>query len=462
MTTFNYIKSAPAITSYDNSLDAWVPELWAQESLAILEENMVIGNLVHRDFSTDIANFGDTVNTRKPGEFSAKRKTDADDVTVQDATAENIPVKLDQHIHTSFMIKDGQESLSFKSLIDVYLKPAALSLARRADQILLGQAYQFLKNSYGAAGTLTKDVVKSYFLNTRELMNVNKAPVEGRNFILTPSSETTALELDFFLGANTVGDDGTALRNASLGHKLGFNFFMCQNTPSVLVAAGTEAADDLASDAAAGATTLSVDAGHGANYTVGQYITLEGDLKPYKVTAISTDDLTINRPLRTAVAAAASNINRITVGAAKGAYAAGYSKGIVVDGTGVPHVGQLISFGAGTAEYCIIDVTAGSSEWTILLDRPLEADVADNAVAGYGSTGEFNFAFTKNAVALVSRPLALPKQGAGALAGVANYHNLALRVTITYNGTKQGHLVTLDMLCGVKVLDKALGAVMIG
>jgi len=31
--------------------ECWVPELWAKESLRILEENMVIGNLVHRDFN---------------------------------------------------------------------------------------------------------------------------------------------------------------------------------------------------------------------------------------------------------------------------------------------------------------------------------------------------------------------------------------------------------------------------
>jgi hypothetical protein len=34
---------------YINSLDALVTELWAQESLAILEESMVAGLLVHRN-----------------------------------------------------------------------------------------------------------------------------------------------------------------------------------------------------------------------------------------------------------------------------------------------------------------------------------------------------------------------------------------------------------------------------
>src|SRR5690606_11250890 len=90
---------------YDNSLDAFVPELWAAETLAILSENMVMANLVHRDFENQIQAFGDIVNTRRPGEFKAKRKTVNDDVTIQAANATNVPVPLDQYIHTSFLIR---------------------------------------------------------------------------------------------------------------------------------------------------------------------------------------------------------------------------------------------------------------------------------------------------------------------------------------------------------------------
>jgi hypothetical protein len=42
--------------------DAFIAETWALEGLAILEENMVAANLVHRDFENEIARFGDVVN----------------------------------------------------------------------------------------------------------------------------------------------------------------------------------------------------------------------------------------------------------------------------------------------------------------------------------------------------------------------------------------------------------------
>ncbi len=92
----------------------------------------------------------------------------------------------------------------------------------------------------------------------------------------------------------------------------------------------------------------------------------------------------------------------------------------------------------------------------------MEAAIADNAAINFGPGGEYNFAFVKNAIAVVTRPLAAPKAGTGALSYVANYNGLSMRAVITYNGTKQGHLVTLDMLVGVKVLDDRMGVVVYG
>jgi len=471
---------------YDNDFDtndsAWVPEIWAAETLAILEENLIIGNLVHTDFENEVADFGDTVNTRKPGSFVAKRKGVNDDVTVQDATAENIPVKLDQHFHTSFMIRDGQESKSFIDLVNEYLAPAASSLATAIDKVLLGQAYQFMSNGVGNLGRYSESSpgaagnVKGVILETRQKLNENKAPVMGRNMILAPDSETEALKLDLFVSADKIGDEGTAMREASLGRKLGFDFYMAQNVSSIGPLAATDTtfhADELAADAAAGALTVTLDAAELAN---GQYFTLEADEQPLRVVSGGgTTTVVFNRPLRVAVTAAASNLVEYIAGdvaltehVGVTTYPIGYSKQIRVDGTGAPHVGQLVSFNDGatmrTGEYAIIDVeviVAGTS-WYITLDRPLEVALADNDKANYGPIGDYNFAFTRNAIALVTRPLATPKAGTGALSGVSNYNNLSIRVTITYDGVKQGHLVTLDILAGVKVLDTDQGAVMYG
>ena len=149
--------SQPFVACYDNNLDAYIPELWAQEGLAILEENMVMANLVHRDFENEIAKFGDVVNTRKPGEFRIRRKTDGTTLVQQDATATNVPVPLDQWFYESFIIRDGEGSKSFQELKDIYLHPAMLSIARGVDRCLLGRIHAFLggpQNRIGRLGCL--------------------------------------------------------------------------------------------------------------------------------------------------------------------------------------------------------------------------------------------------------------------------------------------------------------------
>ncbi|KKN11708.1 hypothetical protein LCGC14_1023800 [marine sediment metagenome] len=468
-----FLKAKANVVMYSNDLDAWVPEIWAAETLAILEENMVIGRLIHTDFKDEVKNFGDVVNTRRPGTFTAERKTANDDVTIQDADATNVAVPLDQHIHTSFLIRDGQESLSFEDLVEEYMAPAALSLAQMVDRILLGQVYQFQTNTVGILGSLSSSTIKDTILDARQKMNENNAHVTGRNLILGTTSETTALKEDMFLSAEQVGDDGTALREASLGRKLGFDVFMSQNTAGTTVAAGTGNADELASSAVVGATALTLD---GSVLDNGQYFWLEGDGQAnYVASGGGTTSVVAGRALKADVAAGASNLFEVTAGlvdlsghtsaGGPSTYPAGYSKRIKVDGSGTPHIGQVVNFSTVSSaaivagEYSIVAIPASGY---IVLDRPLDLAIANNYVINYGPRGDFNFAFHRNALTLVTRPLAKPKAGTGALAGVANFNGLSMRVVITYQGVGQGHLVTMDLLAGVKVLDTNLGCVIVG
>lgn len=447
---------------YANDFDALIPELWANESLAILEENMVMGNLVHRDFSPLVADFGDIVNTRRPSEFVAKRKWINDDVTIQDASTTNVQVKLDQHVHVSFLLRDGEIALSMKGLVDMFIAPAMLAEARFVDRVLYGQYAGFLGNTVGNIGGFTGDNVKNYILDTREKMNTNKAYVEGRNFVLGTKTESAALKPEFFTSADKVGDNGTALRKASLGEKLGFNFFMTQNAASV-VGAFTSRAFQINNAAGypAGATALTVDTGTG-EITVGSWVKIDGI--PYQVTARTgtapTTAITIDRGLLRAVA---DNVvvTAYTPGAVNllAGYAAGWYKPIAFDGFSgaTPKVGQVVNFGTTLTKYTVVD----ADSTTITLDRPLEAAIADDAAVNVAPDGEYNFAFHRNALTMVNRPLPLPMAASGARAAVVNYNGLSIRVVITYDGNKQGHLVTLDFLFGVKILDTNLGAVMV-
>jgi hypothetical protein len=450
---------------FDNTVDAFNPQFWANESLAILEENMIIGQLVHRDFEPIIQNHGDVVNTRRIGEFTSVRKATADNVTVQDATSVNIQVTLNHHVHVSFLIRDGEESKSVTSLVDEYMAPAMIAQARYVDKVLLGQTYRFLRNTYGGLGQLTSTNVVDYITGVREIMNLNKAPMQNRYQVLTPHTETTFLRDHDFVDAAKIGDDGTALREANLGRLYGFNHFAAQNAPSV--AAGNTVVNGAVNNPAGytkGTTVITVD-GFALALTTGTWLTIDGDYTPQRVTAHSetlgnTTSVTLSPGLRAAVVDNAV-VRTYTPGAVNNAagYAKGWPKEITVDGfTVAPKVGQLISFSTASDVYSVIGVNGLVG---ITLDRPLEAAINDNDVVGIGPSGDYNLTFMRNAIALVVRPLATPRPGTGAMASVVNLNGLSMRATLTYDGNKQGTLVTLDMLMGVQVLDDNLGAVML-
>lgn len=462
-----FLAGVPFLSVFDDYPDAYIPELWANESIAILEENMVIASLIHRDFEPIIAAYGDTVNTRKPGEFLAKRKTTADSVTVQTPTTTNVAVILNQHFHTSFLIKDGDQSKSFKDLVVEYLQPAMLSVARAIDQVVSSQVYQFINNGAGHLGVLDGTNADTYLLDTRQKLNINKAYVMGRNLVLSTVAETALLKDKNFTQAYAVGDEGTALREASLGRKYGFDIFMAQNTPFVDSSAQDTVAGAInnALGYPAGTTSFTVDA-FVAAIPAGSWIKITGDDTPLRVS--STTGGSTPTVIVTTKASKTAVLNDAVVTVYKpgavnltAGYASGWAKEIVYD-TSVfdPQVGQLVSFTATGEVYGIIEVDTTAK--TILLDRPLESALANDDKLFLGPGGSYNFAFHKNAIALVTRPLALPMQGTGARAGIANYNNMSMRVVMTYDGNKQGTLVTLDTLLGVKVLDVNLGAVMFG
>lgn len=456
------------ISAYANDNDAFVPEIWAQESLMILEANMVAANLIHRDFEPNIAQFGDVVNTRKPTEFTAKRKKDSDEVTIQDATSTNIPVKLDQHWHTSFMIKDGEESKSFEDLASFYLVPALSSIAQAIDELVMAQAYRFIPAGY-VAGKLGTAIGKSTIISAREQLNGNKVPMGDRRFLINTSMEGDLLNVGEFTKANELGDDGSALREGSLGRKFGFDFFMDQNAPSVGTGSTTTAgAVNNGSGYAAGSTTITMDGKSGA-ITAGTWCTIAGDMTPQKVTGsvggATPTQITISPGLKSAVVDDAV-ITFYTPGAVD--YTAGYDAGdtqdITINGFSVaPKVGQLITLDAAApTQNTIYGAMSTPTTTNLTVDRALYAGVANAAVVGVGPAGEFGFAFHRNALTLVTRPLATPRSGLGAMSAVANYNGLSVRVTFTYNGTKQGTLVTVDILGGIEVLDIKKGCLILG
>lgn len=460
----------PSFVASGNSNSVWIIEQWAQEALMVLESNMIAANMVYRDFEDIIAQHGETVNARIPGTFLMKRKTDDDVVTKQAASTTSIAVVLNQHLHVSFIIKDGEESKSFNVLREEYIQPAVKAIANGADEIVLSQVYQFLGNGVGKLGTAPDE---DTMIDAGTLMDQNKVPTISRQMILTPATKGAVLKQDAIKHAEKRGDGGFAMKEGEVGRVAGFNTYMSQNCPSV--AAGSQ---DTVTGAinngnlVIGSTVLTVN-GFSAAIANGSWCTIAGDMRPRRIIGTVGAGTPTQLTLEPTGGIEATIIDGAVVtiydpGAINfgSDYALNYAKDMIVNGFTLPlSVGQLVTIGGGATAALAprYGVLSGVTTVLMMLDRPLEDALAVNAaVVCGGPEGNYNFGFIKEAIALVTRPLAAPAAGAGALSYVAKYNNLALRVTITYDGDAQGHLVTIDMLCGIKTLNADMGVVMFG
>ena len=365
-------------TCYANDNDAYIPERWAEEGLAILEENMVAASMVHRDFEDEIAEFGDVVNTRQPASFKIRRKTDDDDVETQDARSTNVQVPLDQHIYNSFVIKDGEASKSFQELVSIYLLPAMQVIARGVDRAVLGQVHKFLAGPASRVGrllNLDETNSKNYMLEARKVLNDNKAPVTGRNLVLGSASETALLKNELFIAADQRGDGGTALENARLGRILGFDTWMDQNVNDIAEGSSDVATGTVTNAAGIGATGSQAVTITGYEAQAGEYAVVAGNDQPTHVTAATvaagdTTAVTLHEANKFATEAGAA-ITVYMAQSVKGAYPAAYTKGITIDGFTQPlQIGQLVSFGTGGSRhtYTVIESEASGSDRVIWLE----------------------------------------------------------------------------------------------
>lgn len=455
------------VACWANDNDALIPELWAFEALRTLGSNMVMGALVHRDFEPLVASFGDYVNCSRPSDFTAKRKIKSDNITIQDAISTKIQVPLDQHIHVSFKIEDEDIAKAFPDLVARYLEPAARECAEAVDRILCGQVANLLSKgalSVGGLQLMSKTNAADYVLSANTQLDINRAPKANRNLVLGPRAQQAALGADLFVSTDKRGDSGTALRSASLGSVYGLDSFMDQNVNyrafgssevEVAVVSGAEAIGATVVE-----TTITT-----ATCFAGDWIDIGGI--PYRIASVTDNagDVTANLAAPGLLKSTVANevVTHYRSGLTGAGYAAGWSKDIVVDGflaNTNPTVGTILSI--GTASYTVISSKNNSTtESAVQLDRPLEAVVADNAAVAFYPAGGVNLAFTREAIAFVSRPLATVPSGTGASSYVASYDDVAMRVTMQYDALAQGMIVTFDLLCGVAILDTRLATLLL-
>lgn len=367
------------------------PSIIAKEALMQLRNNTVIASLVHRDYSQEfVAGVGNTVTIRKPATFEAQEFNRSTGIQIQDATEGSESVVLDKLLDVSFEVTSEQLTMDIRDFSEQLLIPAMQGFANKIDQYLLG-LYNEIPFNYGVAGSTPSAI--SDITGARKVLNDNKVPFANRNLVMDTAAEDKFLQLATFHEADKLGDNGTAIREASLGRKFGFNIFMDQNVK---------------------------------NHTKG---TLTGDEGTIKV---------------------------------KGAVSAGATQ-IVIEGTNL--TGSLVKgdvITISSKSYVVTEnATAAANEIAVKL-YPATTDIANDTDVTIVYSHTANLAFHKNAFALVSRPLALPRGLSTEQKAIVNYDGFGLRVIYDYNSQYKKDVISIDMLCGVKTLSPELACRLLG
>src|SRR5437588_11092000 len=97
----------PAITS-SNIANAIV-KLVAVDALPALMGNLVMGNLVNRDYEPALANAGDTINVPIPPTSLPNNIAERGTVQAQNPSRRNAPIVLHTHAKPTFQVADASK-----------------------------------------------------------------------------------------------------------------------------------------------------------------------------------------------------------------------------------------------------------------------------------------------------------------------------------------------------------------
>jgi len=231
----------------------FIPEIWSDEIVAAFKKNLVLANLVKR--MSFKGKKGDTVNIPSPARGTANAKVATDAVTLIAESDTNIQVLINKHFEYSRLIEDIVEVQALTSLRAFYTEDAGYALARRMDTDLvqLGRAFNGATigtNDYATSNTSTKAFIGSdgttaynstssnaaaltdaAIRSTIQRLDDNDVPMDGRFFLIPPSSRNTLMGLARYTEQAFVGN-GDAIRNGEIGQLYGMAVFSSSNADS--------------------------------------------------------------------------------------------------------------------------------------------------------------------------------------------------------------------------------------
>lgn len=205
-----------------------IVKLVAADALPALVGNLVMGNLVNRDYEPVLAQAGDAVNISIPPNLVANNLAEGGAVTPQNPSLGNAQIVLNTHAEATFQIPDVTKVLAVPDLLSLYMQPAVVALAERIETDLLSLYSQFTANpTVGTAGTAiteaTIDAAETALFNA-------KVPASAPKYLVVDGNTYSQLrQIERFSEFRTAGEAGLrALVDGTVGKVKDFYVFRSQ------------------------------------------------------------------------------------------------------------------------------------------------------------------------------------------------------------------------------------------
>lgn len=388
------------------------PTVIARESLMQLENNMVMGANVHRQYRHEFVKVGSSVTIRKPVKFVEK---DGATLQKQDVTENSTSITISNRKHVGWGFLTQDLTLTIQDYSERYVEPAAIVLGNGVDMRLCTTASQNFWMSAGTPG-LTPSTFAAVGNVAIKLDDAAVPDDHSRRLILNPDARWSLADALKGIFEATMAED--FIRGGRLGRLGNLQIFQDQNIVRHTVGA-------------IGDNTAVVNEGSGM---------AEGD------TAISLDGYSNSVPTLTAgdvfTVAGVNAVNPVSKA----------------------DTGKLQQFvvttaktgsGNATADVAFLPEVRSSGAYQTVTALP--ADGAVVTFLGTASTAyPHNLAFHKNALALVMVPVQLPD--AAVFKARVNHNGMSIRVIKAYDVVNDEEIIRLDILEGNAPIYPELGA----
>jgi hypothetical protein len=219
----------PSITSAN--VATAIVKLVAVDALPALMGNLVMGNLVNRDYEPVLAQAGDTVNVPIPPVLVANNIAEGGTVQPQNPNLGNAQIVLNTHAEATFQIPDVTKVLAIPDLLKLYMQPAVVAIAQSIETNLLALYSQFSANA--PVGTTATPLTEPVIDSAETALFAAKVPASAKKYLVVDSNAYSALrQIPRFSEFYTAGEAGLdALVDGTVGKMKDFYIFRSQFVP---------------------------------------------------------------------------------------------------------------------------------------------------------------------------------------------------------------------------------------